>query len=188
MEYANGGDLADYVINNGACSETLSGQWFQQISQALTYLHNELHLAHRDIKLDNILLHNNECKLADFGFSKVCWDQNNTLVVSETYCGTLPYQSPQLLAKTPYDAFKADTWALGVSLYCLLNSRFPYVFGNTKQMLDQQRNPKYLTSRWVKRFSSEACDIMVKLLEPEEEKRLGMDDVMAHDWLKKRTK
>jgi len=43
--------------------------------------------------------------------------------MSQTFCGTVPYYSPQLVAKRPYNAFKADVWAMSVVLYAMLNNR-----------------------------------------------------------------
>lgn len=38
---------------------------------ALDYLHNEMGIAHNDIKLENIFLLKNKIKLADFGFASL---------------------------------------------------------------------------------------------------------------------
>lgn len=43
---------------------------FLQILRAIDYLHNELEVAHNDVKLENIFLFRNKAKLADFGFAK----------------------------------------------------------------------------------------------------------------------
>jgi serine/threonine protein kinase len=40
-----------------------------QIVNAYNCMHNKL-IMHRDIKLENILLHNDKVRLADFGFCK----------------------------------------------------------------------------------------------------------------------
>ena len=84
-------------------------------------------MAHRDIKVDNILLSNGPkyvAKLTDFGFATECWDRNeNRVTMSTTFCGTKPYFSPQMVARKPYNAFAADCWAMGCTLFYMLQAR-----------------------------------------------------------------
>ena len=56
MEFAGGGDLSGYVKKHKILKEELACVWFTQTSEAVHYLHTEARMAHRDIKLDNILL------------------------------------------------------------------------------------------------------------------------------------
>ncbi len=46
---------------------------FKQIAEGIEYFHS-LNIAHRDIKLDNILIEDqtNMIKVIDFGFSVIC--------------------------------------------------------------------------------------------------------------------
>ena len=89
MEYAGGGDLSGFVKKNKAVKEELACVWFTQVSNAVHYLHTEAHMAHRDIKLDNILLNEaGTAKLTDFGFA-IFNDEEDENAVSETFCGTV---------------------------------------------------------------------------------------------------
>ena len=99
MEFAPNGDLAAYLKKNGTLAETHACLWFTQSIQALKYVHEEVFMAHRDIKVDNILLdENNNCKLTDFGFAKIVVDERTQRVqLSESYCGTEPYYCPQVI-------------------------------------------------------------------------------------------
>lgn len=150
MEYAGNGDIASYLKKNKKIGESLACVWFTQACEAVNYLHNTIHMAHRDIKLDNILLDDKyNCKLTDFGFANLAKDdQDISCALSETYCGTVPYYSPLLATKTPYNPFKADVWALGVVLYAMLNNRFPFHFQDIKQLHREQMDyPNYIKSR-----------------------------------------
>ena len=51
---------------------------------------NRLNISHRDLKPDNIFIHDGVCKIADFGFSRVF--QPNVLMKSMV--GTPLYESP----------------------------------------------------------------------------------------------
>ena len=98
--------------------------------KALSFLHDGLSIAHRDIKPQNILFDvNHEVKLADFGTSKkvekVFNDtyQKFTAGTSTGFQGTLGYLSPEQVQKRKrgeqfsYDPFKSDMWSLGITLY-----------------------------------------------------------------------
>lgn len=50
MEFANNSDIRCFIKKNGALKENLAGFWFAQISEALCYAHENLFIAHRDIK------------------------------------------------------------------------------------------------------------------------------------------
>ena len=70
LEYAANGDLFDFVSSNGGkLTQIDSMKIFQQIINGLEYLHLK-GIAHRDIKLENILMDkDNNAKISDFGFA-----------------------------------------------------------------------------------------------------------------------
>ena len=70
MELCPGGDLLNYVRKRRKLNEKYARFVFKQIMEGIAYLHDN-NVAHRDIKLDNILLdgHGN-IKLGDFGVSR----------------------------------------------------------------------------------------------------------------------
>ena len=76
MQFANHGTVQKEIDNSGAMSENKVKTYFIQIVRAMEYLHTRRPpIAHRDLKLANILIHieNNEkiLKVTDFGFSIV---------------------------------------------------------------------------------------------------------------------
>jgi protein-serine/threonine kinase len=100
---------------------------FKQLLRAVVYLH-ENGIAHRDIKLENILMtREGFLKLTDFGVSEVfCGEHPGTRAsggkcgqnmgvpkkCSPGICGSLPYISPEVLSrKVEYDPTKLDTWS-----------------------------------------------------------------------------
>lgn len=124
--FAENGDLLDIMIRDGAISEPQTRFWMRQISLAIQYLHR-LQIAHRDIKCENILVtRNNNVKLCDFGFTRFVVDSNNKRQMSETFCGSLSYASPEILKGLPYAPKISDMWAFGVMVFTMLNKAMPF--------------------------------------------------------------
>ena len=70
MELCAGGDLLNYVRKRRRLKEPYAKVIFKQIIDGLCYIHSKF-IAHRDIKLDNILLDGKgNVKICDFGVSK----------------------------------------------------------------------------------------------------------------------
>jgi len=63
-EFAEGGDLFDVAASKGA-SQTEAARYFWQLMNAVAYIHR-LHIGHRDISLENILVQDGKAKLMDF--------------------------------------------------------------------------------------------------------------------------
>ena len=62
-----------------------------------------------------------EIKLADFGFATVLDEGGNI----NYYCGTPLYMAPEIINHKKYD-FKADIWAVGISLFVSLFGYHPF--------------------------------------------------------------
>ena len=189
MEYISGGDIAGYIKKNGPLNEVKACKWFAQVCDALNYLHNTKYMAHRDIKVDNIMLNEEmtDAKLTDFGFVKESWDQNKQeVILSDTFCGTEPYYSPEILRKVKYDPYKADVWAMGITLFAMTNNKYPFHFAKVKQHLKEIDDPDHLKGRFIKKFSRHYKELLKKMLERNEPERIGIKDVCDHKWIKER--
>lgn len=186
MEFASNGTVTEFVKVNGKLEEPQARFWFTQMVQALLYLHRSLRLAHRDIKLDNMLLDDNfQVKLSDFGFAKDCWDyKRHCVMISQTVCGTMAYFSPQVLRREPYNAFLYDSWAMGVSLYAMLSKRFPFHSNDSSLMLaEQTRYPDFMLQSFDVGTSKEAIDLVIHMLDPNEMTRFTLREVSEHVWI-----
>lgn len=122
MEYAKDGEVFDYLKNRPTgIPEKDALSIFAQLCLAIKYMHDNC-IAHRDIKLENILLTNKIVKLADFGFST----QFSTERPCQEWLGSPDYSAPEILRNEPYDPRKSDSWSLGVVLFALMTGYLPF--------------------------------------------------------------
>ena len=122
MEYAENGELFDYIISKGKLTEYESNKFFHQIIDSIDYIH-KMGICHRDLKPENMLLdNNNDLKLIDFGLSNLYY--KNELI--KTPCGSPGYASPEMLRGENYNGLLSDIWSCGIVLYVMLFGYLPF--------------------------------------------------------------
>ncbi|CAE7217325.1 unnamed protein product, partial [Rhizoctonia solani] len=139
MEYINGGELYDYIVEKGRLPVPEALHYFQQIMYAVAYCH-QFRIAHRDLKPENILMDKNgNIKVADFGLA--AFVPRDSLLY--TSCGSPHYASPEVVSGLAYNGTVADIWSCGVILYALLSGQLPFDDEDIRALLDQVRAGKY---------------------------------------------
>lgn len=119
-----GGELTDYV-RIGGLSEAICRYYFKQLLKALCYLHTKGY-AHRDLKLDNILLDDKfNLKIVDFGFSCPLKGHNGKGFGS-SYVGTPSYMAPEIIRTEKYNGEDVDLFAAAVCIFALVSGAFPF--------------------------------------------------------------
>jgi len=184
MRYAENGDLLEFIKENGLIPEKQATIWLYQIAAGLKYLHS-LHIAHRDLKCENILLSKHwNVKLTDFGFARYCVDENSDILLSNTYCGSAAYAAPEVVEGTPYNPKLADLWSLGVILFIMVNASMPFDDSDLEKLLLDQQNRDWTFRNRINDILSPAFkNVVCGLLEPEPQLRMGLDVVLKHKLL-----
>ncbi|OQD74766.1 hypothetical protein PENDEC_c009G03984 [Penicillium decumbens] len=125
MEYAPF-DLFAIVMTGKMSKEEISCS-FKQILSGVAYLHG-MGLAHRDLKLDNVVVNDRGImKLIDFGSAVVFrYPFENDIVPASGIVGSDPYLAPEVYDEKKYDPRPTDVWSLAIIFCCMTLRRFPW--------------------------------------------------------------
>ncbi|CAD8050508.1 unnamed protein product [Paramecium sonneborni] len=167
-EYCDGTDLKTYLQENSPLSEETALKIIKSIIKGLKYI-IESNIIHRDIKPANILFHNNELKIADFGFSR----RINTTMTS--IVGTPIYMAPQILFKQEYSS-KCDIWSLGIIFFELLFGKLPWFANDIIDLLDKIQNQSLIIPKQPK-ISLKSTKFLSGCLEKEEKNRFNWIEI-----------
>jgi serine/threonine protein kinase len=164
QECMNRGCLSDIIPIN----ERTAQLYFAQILSAIDYLHNTVNLVHRDLKLENFLLNDKE-KVKICGFSSA-----EPADAAQGISGTYAYLPPETYKGQIY-AKEADVWALGVSLYYMVEGKAP--ISNNKDKNAEVEIPENL--------SNELKALLLKIFEKNPESRIKVQDIFKTEWMAK---
>ena len=168
LEYVSGGTLQDKRLNNLEDNSII--YILKQILEGLIYLHSHK-IVHRDIKPDNILFdEKGNIKITDFGLCALIMPYPNNekedLLFQNSIVGPEFYTCPEIVNNQPYD-FKCDIFSLGVTIYYLMNNKFPHY--------DKIKNNKIIrfpnTVKENLKYSKELRDIVKEMISDEPNKR-----------------
>ena len=184
QELVNGISLREYynneIRNQKGISEHKSNIFkkiFKQIFEAMNYIHKR-NIAHRDIKLENILMTKNyEIKIIDFGFGM--YNPQNKL--QNFFCGTPNYMPPEIAFKKPYNGQKADLWSLGVLVYKMFCADFPFKGKNEKELYKAIEKGKFKMAPYTPDY---ARKVILGMIELNPNKRMNCESVLKTEWLK----
>lgn len=188
MELLSGGDLFDRVIQKSKYQEHDALELMHQLLDAISYLHSK-GIAHRDLKLENIMLVNQQSdvdiKLTDFGLAK-------TGGKLKTFCGTPNYYSPEVLERRhtirgegSYSV-AADMWSCGVILYVLLSGEMPWRGHDIDRCIRDAKYSPMIGRKWIS-ISDNAKSLIKGLLRPDPASRLTVTAALAHPWFSSKT-
>ena len=146
---------------------------------------NEHNIAHRDIKLNNILvkyLNSEKTKfkvlLSDYGVSNQLGSISKKY---KTHAGTQIIMAPEILIGKEYNN-KCDLWSLGVIIYQLYTKKLPYSGALDNEILKQIDQLGQSVLDVIK--DSKLKDLLSKLLVKNPEKRISWKEYLQHDYFR----
>jgi serine/threonine protein kinase len=200
MEYVEGGELFDYIVQRGKLPEAEARAYFQQIISAVAYCHS-LHVVHRDLKPENLLCAplkgggsgsspaavatsafshlsaaaQYSIKIADFGLSNIVQDGE----FLKTSCGSPNYAAPEVIEGKYYSGEEVDVWSCGVILYALLTARLPFDDDYIPHLFQKIKKGKFKMPSYL---STTCQDLIRQLLIVDPLKRITVPEILKHPW------
>jgi serine/threonine protein kinase len=183
LEYIEGGELFDFLVNRGKLPPLDALAYFRQIIYGLNYAH-AFSIIHRDLKPENILIHSLNpplIKIADWGMAAFAPPS----LELETSCGSPHYASPEIVHGHKYSGTATDIWSCGVILFALLTGRLPFDDKNVRTLLSKVKAGKYDIPAWV---DPQAQDLISRMLTVDASQRIPVSSlVSSHNMLDLRT-
>ncbi|GMI81631.1 geminivirus rep interacting kinase 2 [Hibiscus trionum] len=177
LEYVESKWVCEDSGPQGGIGEDTARKYVRDIVSGLMYLHAH-NIVHGDIKPDNLLITGTgTVKIGDFSVSQVFEDDNDELRRSP---GTPVFTAPECCLGLTYNGKAADTWALGVTLYCMVLGRYPFLGETLQDTYDKiVNNPLILPND----MNPELRDLLEGLLCKDPKQRMTLNDVAEHSWV-----
>jgi calcium-dependent protein kinase len=193
MELCLGGHLGNLIARqpNKFLDEDWARKLCRQILSAVSHIHTR-GIAHRDIKLQNILIDCNndrvaQIKLIDFGYGSRFVGN----LPMRTKCGT-PYTTAPEVIRENYDE-RCDVWSVGVVLYIMLSGRRPFEALDIGGPLTDAGKAAMITNILAGRYhfnhrpfqsvSKVGIQFVRQLLHPDYRFRMRSNEALEHPWV-----
>ncbi|KAK6308642.1 hypothetical protein J4Q44_G00219130 [Coregonus suidteri] len=188
QELATGGDVFDWILDQGNYTERDASNVVRQLLQAVSYLHS-LNIVHRNLKLENLMYYtennHNKVVLRDFYLSKF---ENGSITEP---CGTPEYLAPEVVARHRYGR-PVDCWAVGVIMYILLSGNPPFYDETEEENTDLHNRIIFcrivagefeFDAPYWDYISVPAKELVCRLMEVDQMLRITAADALFHEWI-----
>ncbi|KAJ7254400.1 kinase-like domain-containing protein [Mycena haematopus] len=172
LELCLGGTLSTYLEGQLLSEGHLRGV-LKSLFEALIYLKNQ-GVVHRNIRPSNVLLMTDgRIKLCDF---KLATHLPPTKLPPDCFVDTPHFVAPEILRNSPH-TYDADIWSTGCVALTCLSGQLPFEADSTPETVDKILNALYVLPEGI---STEAQDLVVKLLEINSIRRIPPHDALSH--------
>lgn len=192
MRYCQGGELFDFIDENGPLTNSQAKRMFKQLLAGLQRL-QELGIGHRDMSLENILYDQNEIYvIIDFGMCLRLkphpslpgqWCSINR----QQICGKKNYIAPEVLREDPiFNPMVADIWAAGIILFIVLTGVPPIdkaTHADIRYSMICEGRLQEMVNNWNIDMEPQVVDLIQRLLRSDPMERLTIPEILEHAWL-----
>lgn len=181
---SKGGPIADLNIPGEITNIIKIKKIIHEILLGVQYL-KRIGIVHRDLKPANIMENQGKVKIIDFGLSitKSQIEQGDDIFLA----GTPGFIAPELFTTTEISKLintKIDIFSVGIILHFYLFGELVYGNGSINEIMDRNRKGVYFLRSKEEMItdikSFEAYDLMKKMLDLNQDNRIGVDDALNH--------
>ncbi|XP_071719872.1 serine/threonine-protein kinase GRIK2-like isoform X2 [Rutidosis leptorrhynchoides] len=177
LEYIEGKWVFEGDGPTSSLGENVARRYLRDIVSGLMYLHSH-NIVHGDIKPDNLLVTaTGTVKIGDFSVSQICENENDKLRRSP---GTPVFTAPECCLGKSYHGKTADIWAVGVTLYCMITGRYPFLGDTLQDTYDKIVND---TLFFPDDINPLLKDLIEGLLCKDPMQRMSLETVAMHPWV-----
>ena len=161
---------------------------FSQVVSAIKYMHC-MGVVHLNINVDNVMVNveydSKVIKIGNFYYSKFINNNKNdgNIIVNEEF-DDMSCVSPEIYMHLPFKPEMADVWSCGVILYYLIYKKLPFCNGGDSTINKEaliKGNVDYNSNNNII-ISDEVKDLISKMLESDQHKRISLEEVIKHKW------
>ncbi|KAL2597427.1 hypothetical protein AAZV13_11G160300 [Glycine max] len=209
LEYVEGKWICEGSGTTCGLGEETARRYLRDIVSGLTYLHAHQNIVHLDIKPDNLLItRHGTVKIGDFSVSQAFEDDKDELRRSpgtpvftapecilggyflfklvRYYCCGVDVQvltavlCLDMFLGVKYGGKAADTWAVGVTLYCMILGEYPFLGDTLQDTYDKiVNNPLVLPND----MNPPLKNLIEGLLSKDPRLRMSLSDVAEDSWV-----
>jgi len=173
---------------------------FKQLMSGISHIHSQ-GIAHRDIKLENILVTSRfHLTIIDFGLCTIfdpspkcdhanlcdflCKEEleSKNFMLSRDFVGSDNFIAPEILKRAPYCPFKADVWSAGIVLYCMVFGQFPWNHRYRVQQVKESGINPPLELPTNPKVSDSVKNLLLTMLTENPCRRISVHNVLESDW------
>lgn len=169
------------VPTDSPLSEEQARLYFRDVILGIEYLHYQK-IVHRDIKPSNLLLGDDgHVKIADFGVSNQF--EGNDALLSST-AGTPAFMAPETLsdARKSFSGKALDVWAMGVTLYCFVFGKCPFIDEYILALHNKIRT-KPVEFPETPKISEELQNLILQMLDKNPDSRISIPEIKMDPWV-----
>uniref|UniRef100_A0AAR2LGJ5 Protein kinase domain-containing protein n=1 Tax=Pygocentrus nattereri TaxID=42514 RepID=A0AAR2LGJ5_PYGNA len=169
------------VPTDNPLTEEQARFYFRDVILGIEYLHYQK-IIHRDIKPSNLLLGDDgHIKIADFGVSNE-FEGSDALLSNSA--GTPAFMAPETLTdqEQRFSGKALDVWAMGVTLFCFVFGKCPFVDDYILALYEKIRNMPAIFPD-MPLISEELRELITRMLDKVPETRITISEIKLHPWV-----
>jgi tousled-like kinase len=142
------------------------------------------------LKPQNIIFHEGEVKISDFGLSKIMRENEDNIELTSQGVGTYWYLPPECFITSEKSVInsKVDIWSLGVIFYEMLYGKRPFAHSLSQERIFKEGtilNAKKVDFPLIPVVSSEAKEFIKKCLQYNIEDRWNVQDAYYSSYIRR---